>query len=111
MHPQLHNHLKVCFTFPGLENLDEEDAELFKLTNPKDVKVPNNYKGPQLKFPLSMNQVESLIDAFKRKQVNVILYIFNPKAVLVCQAGGVSRFWHSHEHHWELKAGAVLASV
>ncbi len=64
----------VCFPFAGLENIDEEDAELFKLTNPKDVKVPNNYKGPQLKFPLSMNQVESLIDAFKRKQVGLILF-------------------------------------
>ena len=56
--------------FPGLENLEEEDAELLKLTDPKDIHVPLSYRGPHIKFPLSMNQVECLIDAFKKKQVS-----------------------------------------
>ena len=58
---------------PGSDNLDDEDAELFKLTNPDDITIPSSYKGPHIRMPLSMNQVESLIDHLKRKQVNIAI--------------------------------------
>lgn len=51
-------------------DVEEEDEQLYLLTNPEDLVVSSSYKGPRLHFPLTMNQVEQLIDAFKKKQVN-----------------------------------------
>lgn len=53
----------------GMENLEEEDEELYRLTDPSQLHVPQSYKGPQLSFPLTKNQLESLIEAFRKKQV------------------------------------------
>ena len=54
--------------------MEEEDEELYKLTNPEELLVSSTYKGPHLRFPLTMNQVEQLIDAFKKKQVMTQFY-------------------------------------
>ena len=60
----------VCDFISGMENIAAEDAELWELTNPDELHVPHSYKGPTLSLPLNMNQIESLIEAFKKKQVN-----------------------------------------
>ncbi len=56
----------------ALRGFSEDDEDLLNMTNPENVPVPSSYTGPRLKFPLTSNQLEALIDAFKRKQVPVL---------------------------------------
>ena len=55
--------------FTGQPSLDEEDIEIWRQSDPTAVEVPSTYTGPHIKFPLTSNQVEALITAFKMKQV------------------------------------------
>lgn len=48
---------------------DEEEEELRSLTDPGHVTVGSTYNGPRINFPMTVNQVQSLIEAFKRQQV------------------------------------------
>ena len=53
------------------DDLESEDIELMKVTDPEDVTVENSYKGPHLTFPITQSQVQKLVQAFKSKQVCV----------------------------------------
>ena len=60
-----------CFIIHNLiSELEKEDSDLMKLTNPADIKVLGSYRGPHLKFPITSAQIETLIAAFKKKQVS-----------------------------------------
>ena len=54
----------------GSDSRLEEDMALLKITDPSKIVVAPSYKGPHLSFPLSSNQVQAMVDAFKQKQVN-----------------------------------------
>ncbi|KAK2147235.1 hypothetical protein LSH36_562g00042 [Paralvinella palmiformis] len=52
-----------------MKNGEDEDANLYKHTDPQTIVVPMTYKGPRLDYPLKLDHVQCLIDAFKGRQV------------------------------------------
>jgi hypothetical protein len=55
--------------------IDSDDAgkddydKLYSLANPDNIKVPSNYSGPHIQFPMTVPQLQNLISHFKKKQV------------------------------------------
>ena len=57
-----------------------EDMYIYHLTDPSEIKVSHSYKGPHLKFPLDQDQIQNMIDAFKKKQVwEALLLMLRPR--------------------------------
>ena len=54
--------------------LEAEEAELLKFTNPEKLSLGPAYDGPHLHFPLTLVQLHSVIDAFKKNQVRLIVF-------------------------------------
>jgi len=46
-----------------------EEERLFQMTNPEEIKIGISYTGPHIHFPMTTSQLQSLISAFKSKQV------------------------------------------
>ncbi|CAD5120228.1 DgyrCDS8798 [Dimorphilus gyrociliatus] len=66
---------------------NDDDAALVDETNPEDINVPQSYRGPRLSVPLNLNQVHSLINAFKKKQQlhakYVLLVLHEARKILI----------------------------
>lgn len=43
----------------------------------EDIPVESDYKGPHIKLPMTLQNLQELIDGFKGKKVNIYLYCFS----------------------------------
>lgn len=50
-----------------LTEIEEENRELWKETNPNAISIEPTYQGPHIRLPLTAEQVTSLIDSFRKR--------------------------------------------
>jgi len=53
----------------GPTTVTSDEERLYQMTNPEEIKIGISYTGPHIQFPLTILQLQSLISAFKSKQV------------------------------------------
>ena len=67
-------YLNVFFQIvSGQQSLEEEDHELYCMTDYENIQVESSYTGPHLTYPLTSAHIKMLIESFKSGQVNRLL--------------------------------------
>ncbi|KAL8588170.1 hypothetical protein ACOMHN_067734 [Nucella lapillus] len=83
------------------DELESEDKALLKETDPDSITVEASYKGPHLTFPITRAQVQTLVQAFKSKQllhVKYLLQLLHETRLQLRQRGNINRATTSIGH-------------
>ncbi|CAF3479330.1 unnamed protein product [Rotaria sp. Silwood1] len=79
-----------------------EEKELLKLTNPDNIQVESNYRGPHIKSPITRSTFVDLIEAFQKGQVlheKYVYVILHQVRTILKTLPNVNRIDLSNLHH------------